>query len=314
MALEYTGTLSFEWSTVFEGHSLQWSKGLLGSIYCSLIRKPDPSIEICKYVPGSKKAPASFTILDYNIARMDIQDIRGLEIVLLCSLFTFIDMHTLDVGPREAIDARQSASPPRIPPAPISPSASPKPDLPHRQPSMYEHPRSKLQTVDASTLNINPDLDFEGQVRKTIDMLDRNVFITLHAPESAAVQTTIRVAESAKRRYMKRPGGMRDDEDLHLYVITDDLRKDKRGSKIYVPPSSLTIHISKWHMPELEERQQQKRKMIDDGCGEEDGVEDFDVAQPPPSKVAYSPTTPTTNSRMSFINSLNKLRRGVAKV
>lgn len=314
VALEYTGTISFEWTTYFEGHTLQWSKGLLGTIYCSLVRKPDPSIEISKYVPGNKKTPATFTILDYNIARLEINDIRGLEIVLMCSVFTFIDMHNDDVGPGEAAAARESISPPRAPAAAIPTSTSPKPALPERQPSLYEHPRSKLQTIDANTLNISPDLDFEGQVRKTIDMLDRNVFITLNAPESAAVQTTIRVAESAKRRYMKRPGGMRDDEDLHLYVITDDLRKDKRNSKVYVPPSTLTIHISKWHMPELEERQQQKRKMIDNSSGEEtEPVDDFDVAPPHPSKTAYSPTTPT-NPRMSFINSLNKLRRGAAKV
>lgn len=185
------------------------------------------------------------------------------------------------------------------------------PALPERKPSLYEHPRSKLQTIDANTLNISPDLDFEGQVRKTLNMLDGNVFVTLHAPESAAVQTAIRVAESAKRRYMKRPGGMRDDEDLHLYVITDDLLKDRRVSKVYVPPSTLTIHISKWHMPELEEKQQQKRKMMEDSA---DDVESDPIDNTMRvSRVAPSPTTPT-NPRMSFINSLNKLRRGVGKV
>ncbi|TIB70319.1 hypothetical protein E3Q08_00019 [Wallemia mellicola] len=306
VGLEYTGTLSFEWTTYFEGHTLQWSKGLLGSIYCSLIRKPDPSVEVCKYVPGNKKSPPTFTILDYNLARFELEDIRGLEIVLLCSVFTFLDMQNQEVGPGEpAKDEPMMTSAVPISAAPAGPA------LPDRQPSLYEHPRSKLQTIDANTLNISPDLDFEGQVRKTLNMLDGNVFVTLHAPESAAVQTAIRVAESAKRRYMKRPGGMRDDEDLHLYVITDDLLKDRRVSKVYVPPSTLTIHISKWHMPELEEKQQQKRKMMEDSADdiESDPIENTTRV----SRVVPSPTTPT-NPRMSFINSLNKLRRGVGKV
>lgn len=304
--LEYTGTISFEWSARFEGHHLQWHKGLLGSIYCSLMRKPDPSIEIAKFTPRSRKSPATFTILDYNIARMDIDDIRGLEIVLLCSIFTFIDISNDDVV---------SITPNTTPPTPTN------------------------QTPSSNTLSITPDFDFEAQVRNTMAMLDQNSFITLHAPESAAVQTAIRVAESAKRRYMKRSGGLRNDDDLYLYVIADDLgNKYTRTSKIYIPPSSLTIHISKSHMAQFEARQQQKgdvAESVDESAIEKaiessgaDAVvsdtvsdtvadtphhpsQDLDQGPPPLSKSTYS--TPT-NSRTSFINSLNKLRRGVAKV
>ena len=144
-------------------------------------------------------------------------------------------------------------------------------------------------------------------------MLDKNVFVTLHAPEGVAVQSTITVAESAKRRYMKRSKELRDDEDLYLYVVSPDgnefKESKKRSSKNYVPPSSLTIHLSKWPMPESDPRQPNKS----DSITPPNNTSPATSTQSPPNFSPIS-TTSSKDYRTSFINSLNKLRRGVAKV
>ena len=125
--LEYTGIINFEWTFLFEDQKFQWSEGLLGSYYCSLNRKPDPSVEICKFIPNSKSKFPVFSILDYNLARFDIKDIRGLEIILFTSLFTFLDMANEDTGPGE------------------SPKRSIEEPTNEEIYNKYEHPRMKLQ-------------------------------------------------------------------------------------------------------------------------------------------------------------------------
>lgn len=74
-----------------------------------MLRKPDPPVMIAVTKAESKGKPASVQILDYNVKRhdpqtrrlvahndpsfhrFDIEDRKGLEVVILCGLLTFVD-------------------------------------------------------------------------------------------------------------------------------------------------------------------------------------------------------------------------------
>lgn len=85
--LKYTGTLTFRWSFKWEEHEFEWKRE-----ECFMIRKPDPPVMVAvtKEPPGRIKT-ASVQILDYNLNRFDIDDRKGLEIVILTALLTFQD-------------------------------------------------------------------------------------------------------------------------------------------------------------------------------------------------------------------------------
>ena len=92
-------------------HEFEWKKE-----ECFMIRKPDPPviIAVTKDTPG-RLSTASVQILDYNLNRFEINDRKGLEIVILTALLTFQDN----------IDTQRNVS--SLPPSSIPPSKAPSP-------------------------------------------------------------------------------------------------------------------------------------------------------------------------------------------
>lgn len=103
--LKFTGTLSFRWSFKWEQHEFEWKRE-----ECFMVRKPDPPVlvAVTKEPPGKIKTTA-VQILDYNLNRFDIDDRKGLEIVILTALLTFQDVNETYHTP--AAESVQSPSP-----------------------------------------------------------------------------------------------------------------------------------------------------------------------------------------------------------
>ncbi|KAF9059775.1 hypothetical protein BDP27DRAFT_448509 [Rhodocollybia butyracea] len=85
--LKASGTFTTKWLFRWEGHEFEWKRE-----ECYMIRKPDPPVlvAITKETPGRVQS-ASIQVLDYNLNRFDIDDRKGLELVILTSLLTFLD-------------------------------------------------------------------------------------------------------------------------------------------------------------------------------------------------------------------------------
>ena len=109
-------------------HQFEWRRE-----ECYLDRKPDPQVlvAITKDQPGRLKT-TSVQILDYNLNRFDIDDRKGLEIVLLTALLTFQDSndtyHT-PAAPESSIISRVTASLPGATPPVPPPKPEPKTGL-----------------------------------------------------------------------------------------------------------------------------------------------------------------------------------------
>ncbi|GAC92666.1 hypothetical protein PHSY_000220 [Pseudozyma hubeiensis SY62] len=59
---------------------------------CEVIRRPDPSVLAAQYRPPAVKGkPGTLQLMDYNINRLDVQDKKGLEVVLVMSLSALLD-------------------------------------------------------------------------------------------------------------------------------------------------------------------------------------------------------------------------------
>jgi hypothetical protein len=88
------------------------------------------------------------------------------------------------------------------------------------------------------------------------------LYIVIRPQSSEHVAKVIQVAEATKRFYYK---SVRHDEDLHQYVSMEDAQPANTGPKVinlddgrkkkdkpYVPPQTVTVHLSKIAMPELQ--------------------------------------------------------------
>ena len=150
--LKDVGKVSFRWSFKWEeyasllvlhisrpnapsSHDFEWKKD-----ECFMIRKPDPPVLVAvASEPPSRIRNGTVQILDYNLnryarsrssphnvalnwfRRFDIEDRKGLEIVLLTALFTFSDLnesyHASSDG-RPGPPRRASSGAPPVPPKP----------------------------------------------------------------------------------------------------------------------------------------------------------------------------------------------------
>jgi len=91
---------------------------------------------------------------------------------------------------------------------------------------------------------------------------DAMLFITVRSASPADVPKVLQVVEHVKRLRHKRDvnaGAL--SEDLHQYVVYDSqpaglqrIKLDDPPRNAYTPPSSLSVHLSKIPMPELDPR------------------------------------------------------------
>lgn len=274
--LKYTGTLTFRWSFKWEEHEFEWKRE-----ECFMIRKPDPPVMVAvtKEPPGRIKT-ASVQILDYNLNRFDIDDRKGLEIVILTALLTFQDVsdsyhdspnESNAMSPPAALAATTSAlksftemtarkvsggptsSPPVVPPKP-----TPKTGV------------ERVAEIQASRGEVNEVLivdecSAKDYAQYCARMLrdEAMLFISIRSSDAPQAPKVLQVVEETKR--IRHKAG---DKDLYQYVLYDtvqiprkgpktinlDDNKDKAKGKDYTPPSNIVVHLSKIDMPELRPR------------------------------------------------------------
>ncbi|KAJ4468293.1 hypothetical protein J3R30DRAFT_3305992 [Lentinula aciculospora] len=101
--LKASGTFSVRWAFRWKEHEFEWKRE-----ECYIIRKPDPPVlvAITKEIPGRVQF-ATIQVLDYNLNRFDIEDRKGLELVILSGLLTFLD--SADVNQNQNQDSRPRA-------------------------------------------------------------------------------------------------------------------------------------------------------------------------------------------------------------
>jgi len=129
--LKYTGTLSFRWSFKWEEHDFEGKRE-----ECYMLRKPDPPVlvAVTKEPPGRLKT-TSVQILDYNLQRFDIDDRKGLEIVILTALMTFQDANDVYHTPEASSSSvpRRGSSKDNVPTSPtVGPVPAPPPKPPKK--------------------------------------------------------------------------------------------------------------------------------------------------------------------------------------
>lgn len=254
--LKSTGTLTFKWAFEWFGHEFEWKKS-----ECYLQRKPDPPVlvAITKDTPGRLQVK-TVQILDYNINRFDIEDRKGLEIVLLTALLTFQDTNETYHTP-----VTPPTPPPETTPAPpLPPKPEPKAGL------------ERLKEIQACREEYNEILvESEGTIEDygglCADLLqdDALLFVTLRAASATEVPKVLLVVEEAKR--IRHKSGLDEEEQLHQYVLYDAPKPVTKGPRRinlddnpkpkdkYAPPQSLTVHLSKISMPELQPHGEEKK-------------------------------------------------------
>ncbi|CCL98557.1 uncharacterized protein FIBRA_00557 [Fibroporia radiculosa] len=285
--LKYTGTLSFKWTFKWEEHEFEWKRE-----ECYILRKPDPAVLVAvTKEPTGRLKTTTVQILDYNLNRFDIDDRKGLEIVILTALLTFHDMNEAlhaprsDDAPGNGIgtstaalsgllgiglgNRKASSSSTNLNVAPEG--DSPTPVLPPRPPPRTGSERiSELHMMrtlqgegEANEVEVGEEGSIEEFSRFAYGLLkdDAMLFITVRSASPAEVPKVLRVVEETKR--LRHKSG---EDELHQYVMYDTMaRKGPRRIKLddprpqaYAPPQSLVIHLSKIDIPELKPRAEVK--------------------------------------------------------
>ncbi|KAH8103811.1 hypothetical protein BXZ70DRAFT_922806 [Cristinia sonorae] len=284
--LKYTGTLSFKWKFAWEVHEFEWKRE-----ECYILRKPDPAVLVAvTKEPAGRIKTSTVQILDYNLNRFDIDDRKGLEIVILSALLSFQDTndayHTPTPTPSGATPA---TSPPTSPPmpTPADPLATTS-DLVHSLPNVGRgngppptippKPAPKTGIERIAELHMLKTLQGEGEANEvevgiegTVDDYakysdgllkdDAMLFITLRSFSAQQVPKVLAVVEQMKR--IRHKAGIAETDPLFQYVVYDTPKPkgpkrinldDAPPKKGYTPPTSLSVHLSKIDMPELQPR------------------------------------------------------------
>ncbi|KAF4593156.1 hypothetical protein EYR38_008868 [Pleurotus pulmonarius] len=265
--LKYTGTLSFKWSFQWEEHEFEWKRE-----ECYLLRKPDPPVLVAvTKEPAGRLKTSSIQVLDYNLNRFDIDDRKGLEIVMLTALLTFHDANdtyhkdgeppsaTSFFGVRrttsEATVAESSAAGQSAPPT-LPPKPTPRGGIDRI---------AEMQAIQGEynevTVTEEGSIEDYGQYCFNLLQDDAILFITIRSAGAEQVPKVVQVVEQTKR--VRHKAGV--EEEIHQYVLYDTIASPQKGPRRikldgdddktkskYTPPNSLTIHISKIPMPELQ--------------------------------------------------------------
>ncbi|KAI9573767.1 hypothetical protein HD554DRAFT_2166541 [Boletus coccyginus] len=284
--LKYTGTLSFRWSFKWETHEFEWKRE-----ECFMIRKPDPPVLVAVTKESSGRIrTASVQILDYNLnryvlsplcfvslprrrshpgecgdrvhgsrmIRFDVEDRKGLEIVLLTALLTFRDASDVYYEPNSPVSPiSRTVSASGAPPPP--PKPAPKEGIER----IAELQLGRGQVNEVTVLEEGAIADYAKHCAQLLQD-DAMLFISVRSADANQVPKVLRVVEETKRLRYKAG-----DPDLHQYVEYDtkegaasrkgpriiNLDDKERGkNRGYAPPESLTVHLSKIGMPELQPR------------------------------------------------------------
>ncbi|KAH9926333.1 uncharacterized protein BXZ73DRAFT_103014 [Epithele typhae] len=260
--LKFSGMISFKWSFKWEDNEFEWRRE-----ECYIIRKPDPAVlvAVTKEPPGKLQTRA-VQILDYNLNRFDIDDRKGLEIVILTALLTFQDSNETYHTPKDGTPSVQTPS------QPVTPSGPPPLVPPRPEPRQGVDRVAELHALrtaqgdgDANEVHVSEECSIEDYARYAEQLLNDGamLLVSVRSASAAEVPKVLRVVEETKR--LRHKSGIAEDVELHQYVIyeTEQSRKGPRRINLndpdpkrdqYAPPTSLTIHLSKIDMPELRPR------------------------------------------------------------
>ncbi|KAJ3995416.1 hypothetical protein F5050DRAFT_1538167, partial [Lentinula boryana] len=210
--LKALGTFSVKWGFQWKGHEFEWKR----EEECYIIRKPDPPVlvvitsrkEIANL--GRVQQSATIQVLDYNLNRFDIEDRKGLELVFLTSLLTFLnsadarnstkeDERTGGLG--EIPDSNSKPSPPTPPPTPPTSGLN-----------MIARMQALRTVVHETTVFEEGEIDDYAGFCWRLLKDEAISFITVRSGHSSQVQKVLEVVEATKRlRYQR---GMYFDSDL----------------------------------------------------------------------------------------------------
>lgn len=258
-------------------HEFEWRRE-----ECFLLRKPDPAVLVAvTKEPSGRLKTSSVQILDYNLNRFDIDDRKGLEIVILTALLTFQDSNeayhappdpstpsTTRSGffgasrrpsdPSQPTLARQvsegEAAPPLPPKPPPQTGAQRVAEMHALRAAQGEGTANEVQVADECV--VEDYAEYAEMLLKDDAML----FVTIRSASAREVAKVLQVVEHTKR--LRHKAGLDEDQELHQYVVYDT-EKPKGPRRInlndpalaphlaYAPPTSLSVHLSKIDMPEL---------------------------------------------------------------
>ncbi|EIW79308.1 hypothetical protein CONPUDRAFT_59083 [Coniophora puteana RWD-64-598 SS2] len=265
--LKHTGTLSFRWSFKWEDHEFEWKRE-----ECYMIRKPDPPVLVTvTKEPRGRIQTSSVQMLDYNLNRFQVDDRKGLEIVILTALLTFQDSSdAYHRSPSASESVTPSTSSTATPASKPSPSSSPAPKRPPKPaPKTGVERISELQAgsgeVNVITVGSEGKVSDYATYCSSLLQDDAMLFVTVRSSDSDHVPKVLQVVEETKRARHK--AGI--DKELHQYVVYDSALPTQKGTRViklddepkdkskfsgYTPPSSVAIHLSKIDIPELQPR------------------------------------------------------------
>ncbi|KAJ9120081.1 hypothetical protein QFC22_002979 [Naganishia vaughanmartiniae] len=226
---------------------LKWTRPTFGSDYvCSIDRKPDPSVQVCIARPPSKGKDGVIQLLDYNLARFDFQDLKGLELAMYMSLLAIMDAAEDKVsykkdnspqGPSRTVSTKRvaNAAPSPIPSQPVTTT---DPELLNLEALNFN--------ADPNEMYIPASAPSEQYISRCVDMLgdDSMLFVILRSASPQAVRKVIEIVDGAKS--MSTNPILSDGNE----VLTDPVRLDRE--KKYSPPQNITIYLSKIELPDLQ--------------------------------------------------------------
>ncbi|KAG6837359.1 hypothetical protein H0H93_010961 [Arthromyces matolae] len=285
--LKYTGTLSFRWGFKWEEHEFEWKRE-----ECFMLRKPDPPVLVAvTKEPAGRLKTTTVQILDYNLNRFDVNDRKGLEIVILTALLTFADTNEAYHTPQETmrnVGRTATGPPPSNPPAvpqsiQLAQEAPPPPPKPAPKTGVERIAEMQATLGEYNEITVGE----EGQIQQYAEYCSRllevhssqfcfhaafppdeslapfkdeaMLFVTIRSGASEQVPKVLQVVEETKR--IRHKAGL-EDAELHQYVVYDTAQKkgprrinlddNVKPTTTYTPPTSLTVHLSKIDMPELQ--------------------------------------------------------------
>ncbi|KAJ4470113.1 hypothetical protein J3R30DRAFT_3301509 [Lentinula aciculospora] len=197
--LKFTGTLSFKWSFQWEDHEFEWKREK-----CFLIRKADPLVLVLgnNLYRGVSSNEIGETI-NFNVPqRFDVNDRKGLEIVILTTLLIFHDSNDTYHSPKTS----PLSTPTPLASAPIllePPSPSPRPELKTGVDRIAELHAMRGEFNEV-TVEAEGSVDDYAQycwnlLQASSYQDDAILFVMIKSHTSLKVQKVVQVAEERKR-------------------------------------------------------------------------------------------------------------------
>ncbi|KAG8976689.1 hypothetical protein FRB93_012799 [Tulasnella sp. JGI-2019a] len=274
--MTFTGKINFRWQFTWEDNTFEFKRD-----ECFLLRHPDPPVLVAVFDFERKRDKIDIgliQLMDYNLTRFDIDDRKGLEVVMITGLLSFQDQVTgvatqsdsasgtlatpSGTGMLSRLTSFQASNSNNSNANPMSPMGQSGDQLvAGLQMREKSQPNEVLVT---SLFDVNDYAEYAVKLLNDPNLL----YIVIRSQTEDEVSKVVTIASLAKR--MRYKGGAYE-EELHQYVRYDEAGAGKAGSskgpkvikldgppagkdpaKEYRPPTALTIHLSKIPMPELQ--------------------------------------------------------------